>query len=70
MQIILICKSICAMPNPSDLPSQDAPTHTNSSPPRVDSRDLFRGHHLVEIEHAGQRYQLRLTRENKLILTK
>lgn len=24
----------------------------------------------VFIEHAGQRYQLRLTRENKLILTK
>jgi hemin uptake protein HemP len=24
----------------------------------------------VEIEHAGQRYLLRVTRENKLILTK
>jgi len=58
------------MQNPTDLPSQDAPINANGAPPRVDSRELFRGHHLVEIEHAGQRYQLRLTRENKLILTK
>jgi hemin uptake protein HemP len=31
---------------------------------------LFGGHQAVEIEHAGQRYLLRITRENKLILTK
>lgn len=31
---------------------------------------LFKGTTAVEIEHAGQRYVLRITRENKLILTK
>ena len=41
-----------------------------TQPPRVESATLFQGHNLIEIEHAGQRYQLRLTRENKLILTK
>lgn len=38
--------------------------------PRVDSTQLLRGQHALEIEHAGQRYLLRVTRENKLILTK
>lgn len=37
---------------------------------RVDSQDLLRGSPAVEIEHAGQCYVLRVTRENKLILTK
>lgn len=36
----------------------------------VDSRDLFRHGNTVVIAHAGQRYILRLTRDNKLILTK
>lgn len=34
------------------------------------SDDLFRDARTVCIEHSGQRYLLRLTRENKLILTK
>ena len=38
--------------------------------PRVSSAELLQGSNLLEIEHAGQRYQLRVTRENKLILTK
>ena len=38
--------------------------------PRLDSAQLLQGSSTVEIEHAGQRYQLRVTRENKLILTK
>ncbi len=42
----------------------DAPCH------RVDSKQLFRGQDVVEILHGDQRYQLRLTREKKLILTK
>lgn len=37
---------------------------------RVDSQELLRGAACVEIEHAGQCYVLRVTRENKLILTK
>lgn len=34
------------------------------------SAHLFQEARTVCIEHAGQRYQLRLTKENKLILTK
>jgi hemin uptake protein HemP len=36
----------------------------------IQSVDLFRGTRVVCIEHDGQRYLLRVTRENKLILTK
>ncbi len=36
----------------------------------VDSRKLFRNGTTLCIDHAGQRYILRVTRENKLILTK
>ncbi len=39
-------------------------------PPSIASDSLFAGRQSVEIEHAGQRYLLRITRENKLILTK
>jgi len=38
--------------------------------PVLASKQLFRGNNTVCIEHGGQRYLLRLTRENKLILTK
>ncbi|MDX9738697.1 hemin uptake protein HemP [Azonexus hydrophilus] len=38
--------------------------------PRMDSAELLKGASSVEIQHAGQRYLLRVTRENKLILTK
>lgn len=46
------------------------PAVSESIRPRVDSADILRGANAVEIEHAGQRYVLRVTRENKLILTK
>ncbi len=39
-------------------------------PARLDSTKLLQGASSVEIQHAGQRYLLRVTRENKLILTK
>ena len=39
-------------------------------PLRISSSELLCGRRTLEIEHAGQRYILRLTRENKLILTK
>ena len=42
----------------------------NSHRPRFDSKDLLCGAPAVEIDHAGQLYLLRVTRENKLILTK
>lgn len=37
---------------------------------RIPSHNLLQGASSVEIEHAGQCYLLRVTRENKLILTK
>ena len=40
-------------------------------PSRLDSRDIFRDARKdVVIEHAGDEYHLKLTRQNKLILTK
>jgi hemin uptake protein HemP len=38
--------------------------------PKVASRDLLKGSNLLLIEHGGDRYYLRMTRNNKLILTK
>ncbi|MEM6618233.1 MAG: hemin uptake protein HemP [Pseudomonadota bacterium] len=42
----------------------------HNGPPRYRARDLSRGGDLVTIEHDGQVYTLRITRSNKLILTK
>ncbi len=38
--------------------------------PVIDSRTLFCFSRVVTIDHGGERYTLRLTRANKLILTK
>ncbi|HNJ77249.1 MAG TPA: hemin uptake protein HemP [Azospira sp.] len=46
------------VPSPSEMPS------------RLDSTQIFRGQKTVEIEHGEQRYTLRVTKDNKLILTK
>ncbi len=46
------------------------PTDRSTTRPRIDSQQILRGAQAVEIDHAGQRYLLRITRENKLILTK
>lgn len=37
---------------------------------RLSSNDLFDGDQEILIEHAGQEYRLRITRQGKLILTK
>lgn len=37
---------------------------------RISSQQLLLGQRIIEIEHTGQHYTLRVTRENKLILTK
>jgi len=37
---------------------------------RYDSQTLFRGQQEILIEHAGHAYRLRITRQDKLILTK
>ena len=48
-------------------------TTPNSSPngaQRIDSHRLLAGGRELVIDHAGQEYRLRLTRNDKLILTK
>lgn len=52
------------------MPTPSLPNQSETSRQRVDSKELLRGNNTVEIEHAGQCYLLRVTRENKLILTK
>ena len=37
---------------------------------RIDSRDVFIGTREIIISHGGETYRLRLTMQNKLILTK
>ncbi len=51
---------------PAPMPIADDNAHR----PRFDSKDLLCGGSALEIAHAGQLYLLRVTRENKLILTK
>ncbi|ROH91146.1 hemin uptake protein HemP [Stagnimonas aquatica] len=38
--------------------------------PRLRSEDLFRNNHELIIEHRGEEYRLKLTRNDKLILNK
>lgn len=49
-----------------------SPRHapTRAQLPRIRSADLFRESHELIIEHQGQEYRLRLTRNDKLILNK
>jgi len=49
---------------------QNPPPTTTEMRPSINSSEILGGASTVEIEHAGQRYLLRVTRENKLILTK
>lgn len=52
-------------------PYTAAPLPAHAEPvPLLNSADLFRHAKSLRIEHAGQLYLLRITRENKLILTK
>jgi len=55
-----------AKPEPKSGQEAQAP----STPPRVTSRALLRGHREVIIEHEREEYRLRLTASNKLILIK
>ncbi len=58
-------------PIPSSPIRQPAPNAARQPDlPRVQSRDLLQGNSLILIEHGGDRYYLRMTRNNKLILTK
>jgi hemin uptake protein HemP len=48
----------------------DHPEKTEAAAPVLSSRDLLAGHREVIIEHGAERYRLRLTSSNKLILVK
>ena len=50
--------------------SAPAPTRPHARLPRVDSRTLLAGGRERVIQHGAEEYRLRLTRNDKLILTK
>tara|TARA_B110000014_G_C19946149_1_gene489593 strand:+ start:66 stop:239 length:174 start_codon:yes stop_codon:yes gene_type:complete len=53
--------------------SQDGieqPTEPPGSPRKWESAELFGDSKLIHIEHTGETYQLRITRQGKLILNK
>jgi hemin uptake protein HemP len=58
------------MDMPPKTPAPKPITNSSAHRPRFDSKDLLHDGSAVEIDHAGQLYLLRVTRENKLILTK
>ena len=47
-----------------------AKTGAAASPPQVSGQSLFAGKREVIIDHEGERYRLRITASNKLILIK
>jgi len=51
-------------------PNRTTPSSPPPSAQRIDSRRLLAGGRELVIDHAGQEYRLRLTRNDKLILTK
>lgn len=56
--------------------SANRPTHAiplfaaAAAPAHIDSQALLQGGRELRIQHAGQEYRLRLTQNDKLILTK
>lgn len=58
------------MPPTQNSPPLVAAPAQGTLPPRLNSNQLFRDGKTVEIDHGEQRYTLRVTRDNKLILTK
>jgi hemin uptake protein HemP len=70
MRAILVCIHVQMTQSNTPAPDQPTTAPTSAPRPRVDSKALLQGATAVEIDHAGQRYLLRVTRENKLILTK
>ena len=55
---------------PSDAELLTMQSSASISCPRLYSQHLFASTNEVIIEHAGEEYRLRLTRQGKLILTK
>lgn len=56
-------------PGSADLPSQAAP---EPAPIKagIPTQQLFQGHQEIVIDHKGESYRLRITKNDKLILTK
>lgn len=64
---------ICETDNlakPTKASNHDAKVDTNNGGLIINSVDLFAGQKMLSIEHNDSTYLLRITRENKLILTK
>ena len=57
-------------PAASEDRNQNAPDAPSDRVRAVASEDLFQGQRELLIEHAGETYRLRLTRNGKLILNK
>ena len=71
MRIIRICIHMdMAQHHKPQTTSPAAASPLAGQPLQVKSSELLRGRTMVEIEHGGQRYMLRVTRQDKLILTK
>lgn len=58
------------MQPPPPPPPPDRPVPVTTQPRRVAVSDLLAGDEVVVLVHNGQEYRLRVTRANKLILTK
>lgn len=57
-------------PEHATAPAATAPTAKTPGPGRIDSQELLRNGRELIIAHQGEEYRLRLTRQDKLILTK
>lgn len=54
----------------SPAPARRESTEGSEAPLEIDTRQLLGGQRELTIIHAGERYRLRITSTNKLILTK
>ncbi len=57
-------------PRPDQITSKPGQSRAVKLPDALSSEMLFRGARVLLIEHDGDRYVLRITRNGKLILTK
>lgn len=56
-------------PGSADLPLQGTPEPA-STKAGIPTQHLFQGHQEIVIDHKGESYRLRITKNDKLILTK
>ncbi|KQU52655.1 hypothetical protein ASG72_07015 [Bosea sp. Leaf344] len=57
-------------PPPADPVTADAPGSAPHEPPVIDVRSLLGGGREIILLHLGERYRLRITARDRLILTK